>query len=120
MDQRQAKSTKNSKQQVRKNRPELDLSTLVYGKVPPQAQQLEVAVLGALLMQGQAIDVVQELLKPETFYLEAHQRIYSAMLSLQAKGSPIDIFTVIEQLTKTEELELIGGAYYVTKLTNGV
>ena len=53
----------------------LDLSTMVYGKVPPQAKDLEEAVLGAIMLEKSAFDTVIEILKPECFYVESHQRI---------------------------------------------
>ncbi len=95
-----------------------DFSTLMYGKVPPQAKELEEAVLGAIMLEKNAFDVTVELLKPECFYVEAHQRIFRAMQGLQQKNSPIDLLTVVEELKTREELDLIGGPYYVTKLTN--
>src|SRR6188768_550568 len=97
-----------------------DLSSLVYGKVPPQAKDLEEAVLGAIMLEKTAFDTVVEILKPECFYVEAHQRIYSAMQNLANKSQPIDILTVTEELRSREELEMVGGPYYVTKLTNTV
>jgi replicative DNA helicase len=98
----------------------IDLTTMVYGKLPPQAKDLEEAVLGAIMLEKSAFDTVVEILKPECFYVEAHQRIYRAMQSLAQKSQPIDILTVVEELKRKEELELIGGPYYVTKLTNMV
>ncbi|HRP33897.1 MAG TPA: replicative DNA helicase [Agriterribacter sp.] len=98
----------------------LDLSSMVYGKVPPQARDLEEAVLGAIMLEKSAFDTVVEILKPECFYVDAHQRIYRAMQSLAQKSMPIDLLTVVEELRTKEELELVGGPYYVTKLTNSV
>ncbi|HVK47795.1 MAG TPA: DnaB-like helicase N-terminal domain-containing protein, partial [Pseudobacter sp.] len=98
----------------------LDLSTMVYGKVPPQAKDLEEAVLGAIMLEKSAFDTVIEILKPECFYLDANQRIYRAMQSLQQKNQPIDILTVVEELKSKVELEMVGGPYYVTRLTNAV
>jgi replicative DNA helicase len=98
----------------------VDLGTMVYGKVPPQAKDLEEAVLGAIMLEKSAFDTVIEILKPECFYVEAHQRIFNAMQSLSNKSQPIDILTVAEELKFREELEMVGGAYYVTKLTNAV
>jgi replicative DNA helicase len=97
-----------------------DLSTMIYGKVPPQAKDLEEAVLGAVMLEKGAFDAVIEILKPECFYVDAHQRIFRAMQSLANKSQPIDILTVVEELRSREELEMIGGPYYVTKLTNAV
>src|SRR5919112_1906097 len=106
----------------RKNRRKtpLDLSTMVYGKVPPQAKELEEAVLGAVMLEKGAFDTVIEILKPECFYVDAHQRIFRAMTSLANKSQPIDILTVVEELRFKEELDVVGGPYYVTKLTNAV
>lgn len=106
----------------RKNRRKapVDLSTMVYGKVPPQAKDLEDAVLGAIMLEKGAFDTVVEILKPECFYVDANQRIFKAMKSLANKSQPIDILTVVEELRMMEELEAVGGPYYVTKLTNSV
>jgi replicative DNA helicase len=98
----------------------IDLSTMVYGKVPPQARDLEEAVLGAIMLEKGAFDNVVEILKPECFYVDAHQRIFKAMQNLANKSQPIDILTVVEELRMREELDVIGGPYYVTKLTNSV
>ena len=103
-----------------RRKPSLDLGTMVYGKIPPQAKELEEAVLGAIMLESGAFDTVVEILKPECFYLEGHQRIYRAMQGLAQKSQPIDILTVVEELKFRQELEMIGGAYYVTKLTNAV
>jgi len=104
----------------RKKRSSLDLGTMVFGKVPPQAKDLEEAVLGAIMLEKNAFDAVIEILKPECFYVEAHQRIFRAMQSLTNKSQPIDILTVAEELRSKDELEMVGGPYYVTRLTNAV
>jgi replicative DNA helicase len=93
---------------------------MVYGKVPPQSKDLEEAVLGAIMLEKGAFDTVVEILKPECFYVDAHQRIFKAMKNLANKSQPIDILTVVEELKMQEELDVIGGPYYVTKLTNSV
>src|ERR1044072_6746360 len=98
----------------------LDLSTMVYGKVQTQAKDLEEAVLGAIMLEKNAFDTVAEILKPECFYVEGHQRIFRSMQSLAQKSQPIDILTVVEELRSKEELEMVGGPYYVTRLTNSV
>src|SRR5436189_2225215 len=97
-----------------------DLSTMIYGKVPPQAKELEEAVLGAIMLDKSAFDTVIEILKPECFYVDAHQRIFRAFQNLSQKSFPIDILTVVEELKFSEELEMVDGPYYVTKLTNAV
>ncbi len=98
----------------------IDMSTMVYGKVPPQAKELEEAVLGAIMLEKSAFDTVTEIIKPECFYVEANQLIFRAMQSLQQKSMPIDILTVVEELKMQEKLDIVGGPYYVTKLTNAV
>lgn len=102
----------------RKNSPELN--TLVFGKIPPQSKELEEAVLGAIMLEKNAFDTVVEILKPECFYIDANQRIFMAMMSLASKSMPIDLLTVVEELKFREELDIIGGPFYVSKLTNAV
>lgn len=98
----------------------VDLGSMVFGKVPPQSRELEEAILGAIMLEKSAFDTAIEILKPECFYVDAHQRVYQAMKSLADKSSPIDLLTVVEELKFNEELELVGGPYFVTKLTNAV
>ncbi|MBS1627983.1 MAG: replicative DNA helicase [Bacteroidetes bacterium] len=99
----------------------IDVSTLVYGKIPPQAKELEEAVLGAVMLEKSAFDsLIDTNLKPECFYVEAHQIIFKAMQDMQQRGTPIDILTVVEELKTKEQLDAVGGPYYVTKLTNTV
>jgi replicative DNA helicase len=88
--------------------------------LPPQAKELEEVVLGAIMLEKSAFDTVVEILKPECFYLENHQRIYKAMQDLQQKNQPIDLLTVVEELKFKKELDLVGGPYFVTRLTNAV
>jgi len=92
----------------------------VYGKVPPQAKELEEAVLGAIMLEKSAIDIVVEILKPECFYSEANQRIFKAMQNLSDRHLPIDLLTVVEQLKTNGDLDIVGGPFYVSKLTNSV
>jgi replicative DNA helicase len=98
-----------------------DISTLVYGKVPPQAPELEEAVLGAAMLEKDTFAQVLEIIQSEDcFYVDAHQKIYSAMRRLFDKGTPVDLLTITEELRKTNELEIVGGAYYLTRLTMSV
>ncbi|MDM8174773.1 replicative DNA helicase [Olivibacter sp. 47] len=90
------------------------------GKVPPQALDLEEVVLGALMIERNAFDVVAEILRPETFYKEAHVKIYSAIQALMINSEPIDIITVTAELRARGDLESVGGAYYITHLTDRV
>lgn len=108
---------------TRKVRPKNDSFkslALEHGKLPPQAVDLEEAVLGALMLERDAVTDVIEILKPESFYKEAHQRIFGAIQKLFEKGEPVDILTVTSQLKKTGELEIVGGPFYISQLTNRV
>ena len=98
----------------------IDMSSMLYGKVPPQAKELEEAVLGAIMLEKSAFDTVSEIIKPECFYVEAHQLIFKVMQQLQNDSVPIDILTVVEGLKSKNELDLVGGPYQITKLTNSV
>lgn len=94
--------------------------SLEHGKMPPQALDLEEAVLGAVLLEKDAVNAVIDILQPVSFYKDAHQRIYEAIRHLFGKSEPIDILTVTNQLKSSGELDLVGGAYYIAKLTNRV
>ena len=109
-----------SKDRKTRRKPTLDLGNMMFGKVPPQSKDLEEAVLGAIMLEKSAFDTVIEILKPECFYVEANQRIFRAMTSLAQKSLPIDLLTVVEELKIKEELDLVGGPYYVSRLTNAV
>ncbi|WP_232066501.1 replicative DNA helicase [Hymenobacter sp. BT18] len=87
------------------------------GKLPPQALELEAAVLGALMLEKDALTTVIDLLKPQSFYKDGHQRIFKAILNLFDKSEPIDILTVTHELREMGELEAAGGAHYVANLT---
>ena len=97
-----------------------DLSSYVFGKVQPQALPLEEAVLGAIMLDKDALPIVLDILNPESFYSDAHQLIYRAMLRLFERTQPVDLLTVTEELRKSADLEKIGGPYYLVELTNRV
>ncbi len=90
------------------------------GKLPPQAIDLEEAVLGALMLEREAISVTIEILQSESFYKQEHKEIYAAILNLFSKSQPIDILTVTQELRSLGKLELAGGAFYISELTNRV
>jgi replicative DNA helicase len=97
-----------------------DLSNYVFGKVQPQALPLEEAILGAIMLDKDALPVVLDILQSESFYSDGHKMIYRAMLKLFEKSQPVDLLTVTEELKKSGELETIGGPYYLVELTNRV
>jgi replicative DNA helicase len=91
-----------------------------YGRLQPQAVDLEEAVLGALMIEKDAFSQVSEILKPESFYEHRNQLIFKAISDLALKEKPIDILTVKEQLEKNDELEEVGGPFYITELSSRV
>lgn len=91
-----------------------------FGKLPPQATELEETVLGSLMIEKGAFDLVSEFLKVETFYKISHQKIYSAICDLAHNNEPIDIRTVVEKLKQLGTLDEVGGAYFITTLTTSV
>jgi len=90
------------------------------GKVPPQALDLEEAVLGALLLEKGAMLIVDSIISFETFYSDKHSIVYRAIKKLSDNLEPVDKVTVINQLRKDGKLEEAGGAYGVAMLTNTV
>ncbi len=90
------------------------------GKLQPQAVDLEEAVIGAVMLEKEALTTVIDILQPASFYKEAHQKIYQAIRDLFNASEPVDILTVTNQLKKTGELEIVGGPFYITSLTNRV
>jgi len=90
------------------------------GKLPPQALELEEAVLGAIMLEKNAALEVLDFLRPESFYDERHQKIYSAIIDLSSDYKPVDILTVTEELRKRDQLDEVGGAYYISKLTGNI
>ena len=87
------------------------------GRVPPQALDLEAAVLGACLVDGAALAEVAPLLSPEVFYRRRHADIYEAILRADGAGGAVDLYTVAQELRKANLLEGVGGAKYLAELT---
>lgn len=90
------------------------------GKLPPQAIELEEAVLGAILIENEALEKVIEFIRPEMFYKDQNGQILEAILSCRRKNIKIDILTVTQEAKALGILEIIGGAYYITQLTNRI
>ena len=114
------KRVKNIGQNLRTIKSSSDYGNLVYGKVQPQAIPLEEAVLGAILIDKNALPTVLDILQPDSFYVPAHQEIYRGMLQLFEKTHPIDILTMHEELKLLGKLDDIGGSSYLVDLTNKV
>ena len=90
------------------------------GVKPPAAPEIEAAVLGAMMIEKEAVPKALELLKPESFYLTSHRLIFEAMLSLFESSEPIDTVTLYEELKKRGQLEEAGGAVYLSKLSQDI
>lgn len=108
-----AKSFKDTKKKV-------DIANIVEdlgGRVPPQATEIEEAVLGALLLEPNDIAGVLEDLSVDCFYLETHKKIFRAIVALFSRREAVDILTVCNELSKANELEEVGGAPYISQLS---
>ncbi len=114
------KANKKVKKAVTSKSNLLNEALLEHGKVPPQAVDLEEAVLGAMMLEKDAVTAVIDILTPAVFYKEAHQKIFSAIHRLFEKSEPIDILTVTQELKSAGELDMIGGPYYITMLTSRI
>jgi len=91
-----------------------------FGKVPPQAIDMEEAVLGAIMLEKEAVITILDILKPASFYKDAHQKIFKAVSDLSLREYPVDLYTVTEELKAHDELESVGGPVYLTQLTSKV
>lgn len=96
-----------------------DLEDAIY-KVPPQNIDAEQSVLGAILIENDAIYKAVEAISIDDFYKESHKKIYLAMLDLSEKNEAIDLVTITEYLKKKNELDAVGGAIYLSQLSNAV
>eukprot|EP01132_Coremiostelium_polycephalum_P002941 gene2941-3667_t len=100
--------------------PRFASGTLPQAKMPPQAIELEQSILGALMLEKDSLTEVIDILKPNSFYEEAHQEIYKAIIELFNNSAPVDLRTVVNQLRKSGKLEAVGGSYYLASLTTRV
>ncbi len=90
------------------------------GKLPPQAVDVERYILGAILLDKEAVAVALEEMEEIFFYRDAHRQIFEAMLLLYRKNEPIDLITLTEELQKMELLEAVGGAHYLAELASAI
>ncbi|GHT15977.1 replicative DNA helicase [Bacteroidia bacterium] len=95
----------------------VDTVGLDLGKIPPQALDLEEAVLGACMIEKDAVDDVLDILHPESFYKEAHQHIFEAIIKLRERTEPVDMLTVSEELKRGKQLKTVGGRAYLAQLS---
>lgn len=104
---------------ARKNSPS-KTALVPLGKMQPQAVDIEETVLGALMLEKDALTTVIDILKPASFYDDRHAKIYEGIVQLFNKSEPVDIMTVTAQLRKNGTLEIAGGAYHIANLTTRV
>ncbi|MEE9288664.1 MAG: replicative DNA helicase [Bacteroidota bacterium] len=97
--------------------PERQASQEGMGRVPPQAVDVEMAILGAMLIDREAISKGLEILDEDSFYKEAHRKIFQAVVALFEKSEPADLVTLTEELRRRGQIEAIGGPVYLTDLT---
>jgi replicative DNA helicase len=89
-----------------------------FGKVPPQANDMEIAVLGIILTYSESFNDIADILSPEMFYREAHQKIYESCQRVFKKINCVDLITVTNDLRDNGVLDQIGGPVYITSLCN--
>jgi len=110
----------NAQQYSSKKKDFSKLIALESGKLPPQALDLEEAVLGAMMIDKKGVDDVIDILQPDAFYKDAHKHIYEAIVQLFNDTQPIDLLTVSAQLKKNAKLEMAGGDFYLIQLTQKI
>lgn len=110
-----AKTTKSRNKDI-----SIDTIGIEAGKVPPQAVDVEEAVLGALLIEPNSVPDVLDSLSADCFYKDANRKIFTAIARLSAAHDPVDIYTVAEELKRTGSLEEIGGPYYLSLLSSRI
>ncbi len=96
------------------------MSDLFLDRVPPQNIEAEQSVLGAVFLAKEALITAVEILRPEDFYKQAHQRIFKTILDLYEKGEPVDLVTVTAELQDHKLLDEVGGVTYLTELASSV
>lgn len=94
--------------------------TTLIDKVPPQNLEAEVAVLGSMLLDREAISSAIEILEADAFYSEAHRQIFQAIIKLYDENEAVDMVTLIEEFKKRSLLEKVGGAAYISGLANSI
>jgi replicative DNA helicase len=90
------------------------------GRIPPQAVEIEEAVLGAMLIEHEAATIALQLLKPDDFYKPAHRHIFETLFDLYERDNPLDLITVESELRDKNLLDSVGGAGYLADLTRSV
>ncbi|MFZ4462368.1 MAG: replicative DNA helicase [Bacteroidales bacterium] len=113
-------NTRSKKTLQQSGNDQLNIILQQHGRIPPQAIDLEEVILGAMMLEKDAVTAVIDILKPEVFYKDAHQTIFQAIFELFQDSQPVDILTVTNKLRSMGSLELVGGPYFISQLTNRV
>ncbi|MBN1780702.1 replicative DNA helicase [bacterium] len=108
-----------SQDKINKSSKKTDASQ-VYDRLPPQAVDAEMSVLGALMLDGESIGKVVDILNADCFYRSSHRKIFDAALHLYERNQPVDMITLSEELKKRKFLEEVGGSYYLTELAESI
>jgi len=90
------------------------------GKIPPQAIDMEEAVIGAMINDPICIDTVKTMLTPDAFYKESNRYVCEAIFTIHKASNPVDLLTILNELKRVTKLEQIGGPYYLTQLSSSV
>lgn len=114
------KKKNNSRQGSRNTGMTIDEINAQYGKLPPQAVEVEEAVLGALMLERDAYVTVADIIDTSGFYKEEHQKIFEAIKFLSSNEKPVDLLMVTQELKDRDQLNEVGGPGYITQLTRRV
>jgi replicative DNA helicase len=98
----------------------MPMDDALLGNIPPHSMEAEQAVLGGILFRSDAINTLVDIVKPDDFYVPAHQMIFDCILQLYHKSAPIDPLTLGQQLKSQSKMEQIGGAVYIGELANSI
>jgi replicative DNA helicase len=105
---------------MKKNNNNTNVDIYQFSKIPPQARELEEAVIGSLLIDKNAYTQIIGILNPEMFYVDAHCTIFGAIRTMINNSEPVDLLTITDHLRKIAKLQEIGGVYYLSELTNKI
>ncbi|WP_185877267.1 replicative DNA helicase [Blattabacterium cuenoti] len=92
----------------------------IIGKIPPQSIEIEEAIIGAILIDRKGLDEIVNLIFPDVFYKKEHKYIYIAIRKLYDNSKPVDLYTVLDELQKSDKLNFVGGELYLIELTQKV
>jgi len=98
----------------------VQINTQIIGRIPPHSLEAEQSILGAMILDKEAINTAVEIIRPDDFYKEANKEIFESIIVLFNKNEPVDLITLSEELKRRGTLENIGGITYLANLSSGV